>query len=428
MQRINQLRELYNNSPTIRNILKVSFGDVASKVFSVATVFLLIRGLSILDYANYTTFSGVSYLFPGIVGAGINMALVRFSADQLSRGKGKPLELYFLAVFLQLTIYTLMAILCLFFPAQSSRLLFGQPTLALPLKLGLFAGLGLLITQFARSLYQAEEKFNPYIGIIWLTQICIFLFLIALWLFHLLSFPSVATVFATLQLAIGLWLLAKYLKHFEFYTLKNFLLHRRNELKRFLAGSGWLIGYFLILNLFSRMDVLMLLHFKDKEELAIYGVAFQYYNLSLLFLGSIHAVLLPKFSRVEMQEAERQKAFIKQWLRWSLWLVVPVILFDAFGKPIFTWINGDVYEKSFPIFVVFSFGLWLSMMFSPLVNILISKGEFRFLFSLSILAFFLDILLNLVLVPPLGGIGAAITLIVSIGLINAASFLKTRST
>jgi O-antigen/teichoic acid export membrane protein len=427
MRSINQLKDLWSNSPTIRNILRVSFGDATSKVFSLATAFLLIRGLSITDYANYTTFSGISYLLSGIVGVGINMALVRFSVDHLSRGKEKPFALYFLAILFQLIIYTLVAGLCLLFPTQSTALLFGQPALALPLQFGLLTGLGLLLIQFTRTLYQAEEKFNSYIGIIWLIQVVIFLCLAVLWLFHYLSFLPIAIIFSIVQLGIGLWLLANYLGNFEFSGLKNFVLHQKDELKQFLTGSGWLIGYFLTLNLFSRMDVLMLLRFKGKEELAIYGVAFQYYTLSLLFLGSIHAVLLPKFSRADMQQSERQKAFLKQWLQWSAWLSVPIILFDVAGKPLFVWVNGSVYEKSFPIFVIFSFGIWLSMMFSPLVNILISQGDFRFLFFLGIAAFVSNVLLNLLLVPLFGGVGAAATVIISIGIINIASFFKIRS-
>jgi O-antigen/teichoic acid export membrane protein len=234
----------------------------------------------------------------------------------------------------------------------------------------------------------------------------------------------VAFIFATVQLGIGLWLLANYLRNFVFSGLKNFFLHQNKELKQFLIGSGWLIGYFLILNLFSRMDVLMLLRFKGKDELAIYGVAFQYYSLSLLFLGSIHAVLLPKFSKADMQQAEKQIAFLKQWLQWSAWLAIPIFLFDMFGKSIFVWVNGSLYEKSFPVFVVFSVGIWFSMMFSPLVNILLAKNEFRFLFFLGIIAFCTNILLNLLFVPLIGGIGAAVVVIITNGMSNITAFLR----
>ena len=165
-----RLKDIWERSPTIRNILKVSMGDITSKIFSFASIFLLIRGLSISDYAIYTTFSGISFLFSGIVGAGINLALIRFTSDHLSRKKEKPLALYTLGISFELLVYALVAGICLLFPKQSTLLLFGQLALTVPLQLGVLAGLGTLMLQFARSLYQAEEKFNNYIGTLWFVQ------------------------------------------------------------------------------------------------------------------------------------------------------------------------------------------------------------------------------------------------------------------
>jgi O-antigen/teichoic acid export membrane protein len=188
---------------------------------------------------------------------------------------------------------------------------------------------------------------------------------------------------------------------------------QENYFKSFLIGSAWLIGYFLILNLFSRMDMLMLLRFRGSEELAVYGVAFQYYSFALLFLASIHAVLLPKFSRAEMKDNDEQKTFLKKWITWSTWLVIPIGLFDILGKPVFVLLNGIIYEKAFSIFVVFSVGIWLSLMFSPLVNILISRGEYRFLFWLCLLALIFNIACNFLFIPSMGGIGAALVVILT---------------
>lgn len=426
-QVVNRLKNLWGNSPTAKNILKVSAGDIGSKILSATIAFMLIRTLSITDYATYTTFSGVSFFFSGLIGAGINMALVRFSSDHISIGKAKPLHLYVFAFLFQLAIYALVAGLCLLFPAQSTRLLFGRAELILPFQLGLLAGLGMLIIQFARSLYQAEERFNHYIGTLWLVQIVIFASLVILGLFRHLSFLPVAMIFATTQCVIGIWLPIKYLRPWMVSSLRILYLKQRMELNQFLVSSGWLMGYMLILNLFSRMDVLMLLRFQGKEELAVYGVAFQYYSLSLLFLGSIHAVLLPKFAKADMQDAERQKTFLKQWLSGSIWLAIPIALFDLFGKSIFVWINGRVYERAFPIFIVFSVGIWLSMMLSPLINILLGKSKFRFLFFLALIAFCVNILLNLLLVPLLGGIGAATVVVLSNLIINMSATLRILS-
>ena len=135
-------------------------------------------------------------------------------------------------------------------------------------------------------------------------------------------------------------------------------------------------------------------------------------------------MLLPKFSRDGIENTEKKKAFLREWLGWSAWLIIPIFLFDLFGRPLFIFINGIQYENSFGIFVIFSLGIWLSMMFSPLVNILIASDRYKFLYALSVLALITDLLLNLLLVPSFGGYGAAVAIIVSIGVINVCSFMK----
>jgi O-antigen/teichoic acid export membrane protein len=184
-------------------------------------------------------------------------------------------------------------------------------------------------------------------------------------------------------------------------------------IKEYLSSTKWLITYFFTLAAFQNLSVFMLSHLSIEEELANYGVAFRYYSIALLLLGSINAVLLPKFSKVEMQDIKRQRMFTLRWLRNMVWLIMPLVITALIGKPLFIWINGNQYEKAFYIFVVFSVGIWLSLMFSPLVNILMSRKEFRFLFIISAVAFILNFTGNYILVPIWGGFGAALVTILS---------------
>ena len=182
-------------------------------------------------------------------------------------------------------------------------------------------------------------------------------------------------------------------------------------MRNFLNASGWLIAYFVTLAGFSQMDKLMLLRFASASELANYGVAFQYYSFALLLLGSILTVLTPKFSRIEMQDPIRHRQFLLKWLQYSAWIGLPVILFIVFGKPIFIFLNGIQYEHSFGILAILSVGVWLSLMLSPLVTILISRKEFRFLFLLAANAFLISLVLFYIGVRNWGGLGAAVVVI-----------------
>jgi O-antigen/teichoic acid export membrane protein len=66
------------------------------------------------------------------------------------------------------------------------------------------------------------------------------------------------------------------------------------------------------------------------------------------------------------------------------------------------------------------------MMFSPLVNVLIGNGEYKFLCMMSFIAFAINIIVNLIIVPVYGGIGAALIVIITVAFINISAYAKIK--
>jgi len=411
-------------SPLTKNISKVYVGDVLSKLFFVGTTLLLIRGLTVEDYANFTVFYGMLIFVPSLVGGGITSGLVRFSTEYISKTKSKPFQLYFIGLIFQLVIYIF---LCLAFFSSANRVtsfLFGQKHFDLALRYALIGGLGFLVTQAGRGIYQAEERFDRYIKTLLFRQCLTFFFLSFLFLVKKAGFHQVAQVVIGVELFVASVIIFDIFRGLNFHRLIPAFEEDLYMIKKFIFSAGWLIGYYFMLSSFQRLDIFMLSHFSSTEELANYGVAYRYYSAGLLLLGSIHAVLLPKFSKVDIQVPELQRKFACRWLRVTGWLAIPIGLCDIFGKPLFIQVNGAGYENSFYIFIVFSFGIWLSLMFSPLVNILMSRKAFKFLFALATGALVLNFTGNYLLIPLWGGLGAALITILSFALINVISGVR----
>ncbi len=404
---------ILRSSLLARNISRVYGGDILSKCLALGTLLLLIRGLSINDYAAYTAFWTIMSLVPGLIGSGINMALVRFSAEYLSKTNKRPFGLYIIGCLFQLVLYILSCLILFSISDKISGLLFGQKDFGYALQYGLIAGLGLLLTQVGRSIYQAEERFGIYIKTLWLRQILAFVAISFLFLMKQLNFQHAAQSMIIVNLAVGSIVGFHIFKDLNLRRLVVSSGEQLDIIKSFLSSTRWLIVYFFTLTAFQRLDVFMLSHLSTERELANYGIAFRYYSLALLLLGSIHAVLLPQFSKIEMQDAAKQRQFALKWLKIVVWIIIPITIIDAFGKPLFIWVNGVQYEKAFYIFVVFSIGVWLSLMFSPLVNVLMSRKAFKFLFLLSLCALILNFTGNYLLIPLWGGVGAAVVTIFS---------------
>ena len=403
----------WRESTTAINISKVYFGDVASRTLGIGTAFILIRGMTKSDYALYVAFTSIAILSASLVGNGINNALVRFSVEHLSRTGEKPYTLYLLSLITELAVFLILLLCVIIFPTQIATLVFGNSKFANLLIISMLFGLGNLLLVIGQSILQAEEKFNFYVGTLWLRQALAFLIVGILWLSRVMVFRFVAWGLAILQFMVGAGIASYVIMGVEKVSWQRIIGREKHLVRQFLSASGWLIAYCAILAAFSRMDVVMLSRFASEETLADYGVAFKYYSLALLLLGSINAVLRPKFSHIEMQSKTRQRQFLVKWLQYSVWIGVPVMLFIIFGKPLFIFVNGVQYEQSFPILVILSIGAWLSLMLSPLTNILMSRKKFRFLFLLGLSAFLVNIIASYMGVRMWGGVGAAIAVVLT---------------
>ncbi len=412
------------SSILVRNISKVYSGDMLTKIIGIGTALFLIRGLSINDYAAYTAFFVILTLIPGFINNGINPALVRFSAEHISSTGKRPYELYFISLIFQIILYSSFCILLIIIADRVALLLFGQKGFGPSLRYGLIAGLGLLVTQACRGIYQAEERFGHYIKTLWLRQILSFVIIFLLFLLKQMNFRSVAKSIIVVELSVGAIISFFIFKDFNLKQFGVIFGKQLNFIKDFIYSTGWLMAYFLTVTIFQRLAIFMLSHLSTETELANYGVASKYYSSISLLLASINAVLLPRLSKVDMQEPTRQRQFVFKWLKTMGWLIIPIAVSDIFGKSLFIWINGIQYERAFYIFVIFSIGIWLNLLFSPPVIILMARKEFKFLLMLALGALTLNFIGNYLLIPHWAGLAAAMMLIISNSLINIIAVIK----
>jgi len=407
-----------------RDLVKVYGGDILSTFIGALTALLIIRGLAVNEYASYTAFYSITTLTPLLIGCGINFALVRFSAEYISKTGKKPLELYFINFILQFVLYLIVVIFVLAFSDRVTNILFGQKAFDDALRYGLIAGAGTLITQAGRGVYNAEEKFGNYIRALWLRQLLIFLIILTFFLLNRLTFQHTARIIMFAELTVAGIIFYHISREARAYRSILELKKVSGAIKEFISSTKWLIAYFSIVTAFQKFDVFMLSHFSTEVELANYGVAFRYYSLAMIVLVSLNAVMLPKFSKPDMKDLDRQREFTSKWLKVTVWLFIPFFIFYMFGKPLFLLISGAQYDKAFYMFIVLLFGFWLNMMFSPMVHVVMARKAYKFLFFLGLTAFLWSLAGNYGFVPRWGGIGAACVTVIAYNLIHVTAFFR----
>ncbi|WP_457618698.1 oligosaccharide flippase family protein [Lutibacter sp.] len=400
------------SSRIIKNIFKVYFGDIFSKILGVISTILIIRTLSPLDYAKFTNFLAVSSFIFTLTSSGINKGLVVYSVQAIEKGNEKDYYLLLrTGVLIEFFLVFIVAIIAYLFSRDLSTFFFEKDIYTNSIKLGSLSALGLIGLEIIRTSYQIREDFNNYVYVLIWRQFIFLIIILIFYLFNNISFIKVAYAAILSYLIV---VIVSYRNNLLFRSsINSFLKKRFYLIKEFVLSTGWLVLYMFFLALFSQLDIFMLSRLESEIVLANYGVAFRYYSMALLILSSIHAVLLPKFSKTLVNREESNKKFLLNWFKLSL-IIIPIFIILFFISPaILNFINGEEYYNASLIFKIFIIGIYLSLFLSPLVNLLIGEKKFKYLACLGFLALSTNFILNWLFIPIWSGKGAASATVIS---------------
>ena len=186
----------------------------------------------------------------------------------------------------------------------------------------------------------------------------------------------------------------------------------------------FLFAYFALVAVFSQVEILMLKMFGGVEEVANYGAAFRYYAILTVGLGSLHTVLAPMIQ--EMKTKLEFEKLMREYRRLAYVLMALVLLAICVSGWAIPLIDKGKYPQSVAIFRVLACVSVISLLYSPFVHILIRQEKFNFLIKLTCVVLTLDVLGNLLLIPFLGPMGAAISLLICSGLFNFSIYKRAK--
>lgn len=405
-----------------KHISIVFLWDNIAKFIGIITTIILIRMLPKEDYALYTFFWTVAMFFVGFVSSGIDMAYVRFAAEEYSTKKKMPNDIFVFSFILCFAIFLILSPTIIFFSKQLSLLLFKSNLYSKPIFLGFIAAIGLFSITMISRYYQVQEKYKKAGFIVSLQKVSFFLFLFVIIALGRLNFLSIAIIQIVIITFFGLLLISTILKN---DLLKEKLVLNFGRFVFFLKVSSWLILYFLCLALFSQLDIFMISRLMSRSDLANYGVAFKYYGLLMLMFPAIKTVLKVRTSKIDMVESiEKQKLFFKKWMKLTTLFFIPVIgLVILFSDYFMNFINGPRYVASILPFKVLAISAICSYIFSPNTDIFRAMKKYFLLFCFGLAALIVNFSGNLLLIPIYGITGAAMATLISYFLVNGLATL-----
>lgn len=174
-------------------------------------------------------------------------------------------------------------------------------------------------------------------------------------------------------------------------------------------------------------DVIILSQFHPPEDIAIYYAALKTINLITFIHFAVSNAVANRFSAYQARgDKARLAAMVRQSVSWTFWpsLGAAVVLL-ALGQPLL-WLFGPEFTAAYPVMFILAAGLVVKAMFGPAEYLLNMIGEQKLCAMILFTTALINILLNLILIPLYGLIGAATATALSLTLAALLFFIAIK--
>jgi O-antigen/teichoic acid export membrane protein len=181
------------------------------------------------------------------------------------------------------------------------------------------------------------------------------------------------------------------------------------EFKPWMQRAIPLFGMGLLSMIHSRADVLMLGALRGVEEVASYSVALLLSSLAILILASANTALAPAFAELFASgDLDRLQQRVTRTTRAVLLASLPLVLILGLFGQFFLSIFGPEYVQAYPALLILLVGQCANLVSGPNSILLVMTGQERPAVTGSAVGAGLYVILNLLLIPSWGMIGAAL--------------------
>jgi len=190
----------------------------------------------------------------------------------------------------------------------------------------------------------------------------------------------------------------------------------------FFAGLPLALSAILV-DLYLRLDVVMLDQMTDAVTVGQYAAAFRLISTVTFLAMSFYAVLFPVFSRMEANASDRLAWAFDQSLRVVSIALVPICILGVFWAPwLMTTVFGEPFRAAAPVLAI---AIWATALQGIAVlsgRMLVAKGRQVITMWISAVSLLVNVALNYLLIPTLGMIGAATASVVTQALVSIGSW------
>ncbi len=182
----------------------------------------------------------------------------------------------------------------------------------------------------------------------------------------------------------------------------------------------------MIVPLMSWTDTLFLGYFKSPYEVGMYSAALQIAGILAVLLAAFNTILLPLMAEMFAKKDKKQMDFIyKIATRWMLLATLPFVLFMVFLPENLLRVSfGREFAAAATALMILSVGFFASAFIGLSNGVLYSIARTRTVMMNTVLTFGLSIVLNFILIPRFGFLGAAMATTITMVCVNAVRLVQ----
>lgn len=392
-----------SKTATLKDTVIVFSGQAIFTLISALFFLLAARALGPEKLGVYTTVAAIVVILTDTIDLALNSTIIKFINTK--DGDSYIKFAFFLKICSGIFLVSLLTI------GSGFISLFLHQELNQEIIVASIFGLVLFFLRFSKAFFQGKKKFvndaaiDVGISIIRLLILLVFIFTASLTVVNIFWTHIIATFFVFL-LAI---------KKISLKFLKAKL--DSQVRKNFFSFQSWLTLGFVLAAIHSRIDTLFLMRLSGPAMVGFYQAGYRFFLPVIQFASVLSTVFAPRFA--SFQDEKQVKVYLKKASLLSAafglltWIFIP---FVPFAVDVF---YGPAYKAAVLPTQIMSVGFGTFVFAAPFISCLLyRRGQTKIFTLLNLVQLAMLIVLDLVLIPRLGAVGAAMAVSLTLVIIN----------
>lgn len=382
---------------------------LTERLIGLLIISLLTKTISQEFYGIWTQIIVTTGLLSPIVSMGFHSATVRFLAGE--KDNHKLGAIFHRMLGMSLSNIFIVIILTVLFTDSLSKIIFGDIRFLNFVYLFGFFLTGEAIFELTTSFLRSQGRIRTLSIYYFVKNVGRLAVLFYGIFFTTIDFFVILIAVVVFQLALVLWI---YIKDIYLEVGVN-IRGRGYQWKEIMSFSLPIVPYALLIWGNNCVDRYLILHILEIKKVSIYAVAYSFAAITGLFYGILGYTLYPHMAKL-WNEGNKAgaKEILRKGLEYYLFLAIPVIAVLTILSTEFIRIFSTAeYVSNWMIVFWLGMGIGTFGIYQITCYLLLLLNKSLLILNISAIAFVVNTAMNLILIPRIGILGAAITTFIS---------------